>query len=91
MGGPTKKGFAIVDADSNELLEIEPVFYSNGDRWKIVNRTDERPGILYAKSLKGIDKKVGTLRPGWTGYKFSAQTSGRNGKLTAAGVTNQAN
>lgn len=76
MGGPTKKGFAIVDKDNNEIAEIEPVFYRNGDRWKISNRSDEAPSLSYLKSLKGIDKKfTGKLKAGHTGYKFRTMTT----------------
>lgn len=69
--GQSLKGYAIVDADGNELLECEPIHYSNGDRWKVINRhqneTRDLPAIYYYKSLAGIHKKQ-TIKPGINGH-----------------------
>lgn len=83
--GKSMHGWAIVDADSNELLECEPVYYSNGDRWKIDNRSDKSTGLKYVKSLQGIDRKV-NIKAGYTGYKFRSLTTGNNGRMLKTGV-----
>lgn len=87
--GQTKIGFVIVDADNNELLELEPVNYSNGDKWKAINKTVETNRLTYYKSLKGIDKAI-TLKPGYTGYKWTSLTHGRNGQQSKTGIVSHA-
>jgi hypothetical protein len=71
-------GFAIVDKDNNELLEIEPVHYSNGDRWKLNNRC-EGGRIAYAKTMRGAHRLVLSqpFKPGLTGFKFNTSVNGR--------------
>lgn len=76
MHGKSLRGWAIVDADNNELAEIEPVYYSNGDRWKV--STHGQTALRYLKSLRGIDLPI---KPGYTGFKFSGMTSGRAGRI----------
>lgn len=76
--GQFQYGYAIVDADNNELLEAEPVHYSNGDRWKIHNRTTPgRIDMFYAKSLRSLENET-TLKAGYTGYRFVGLTKGGN-------------
>jgi hypothetical protein len=66
--GQVNNGFAIVDADSNELLEIEPVYYSNGDRWLIRNKCTIPSNSFYRKSLRGFTTDI---KAGRTGYVFT--------------------
>lgn len=87
--GQTKIGFVIVDSDNNELLELEPVNYSNGDKWKAINKTVETHRLTYHKSLKGIHKAI-TLKPGYTGYKWIGLTHGPNGKQSKTGIVSHA-
>lgn len=76
-------GFCIVDADNNELMEIAPVHYSNGDRWKVINRVTKE--MTYLKSLRAINK-AGTIKRGYTGYKFMSLTAGNNGRMLSYGT-----
>lgn len=78
-----KRGWAIVDSDNNELMEIAPVHYSNGDRWKVIDRTDSRPSLKYYKSIRQIKA---ALKPGWTGYKFRSMTTGNKGRIQKEGA-----
>lgn len=83
----TNKGFVIVDADNNEILEIAPVYYSNGDRWKLNARGET--GLLYLKSLRQLfrdGKPVLNLKQGWTGFKFTSLTTGGKGRLLPYGI-----
>ena len=66
------------ESTPEELAEIEPVFFSNGDRWKVRNRSKQE--IIYVKTLGGLDRKV-SLTAGYTGFKFRAVTIGRVGRL----------
>ncbi len=69
FNGVFQTGYAIVDSDNNELLTLEPVHYSNGDRWLVNNHCAER--ITYVKSLRGL---TADIKPMHTGYKFGAVT-----------------
>lgn len=66
--GQVSKGWVIVDKDRNELLEVEPVYYSNGDRWIVRNKTFNRH--FYVKSLRYLHTKC-QIQAGYTGYKLS--------------------
>lgn len=66
MHGRFQTGFAVVDSDNNELLVLEPVSYSNGDRWLVKNNCIERP-ITYVKDLRGF---TADIKPMHTGFKF---------------------
>lgn len=68
MHGRFAHGWAIVDKDQNELIECEPLYYSNGDKWLIKNKCFNRH--FYVKSLRGLDTKC-QIQAGHTGYKFS--------------------
>lgn len=83
--GRAMRGWAIVDSDNNELLECEPVYYSNGDRWKIDNKSDKLTGLKYVKTLRGLDRKI-NIKPGYTGYKFSTLTTGNSGRMLTVGT-----
>lgn len=66
--GQVNKGFAIIDSDNNELLECEPVYYSNGDRWLIRNKCTIPSQLFYVKSLRGLKTEI---KAGRTGYVFN--------------------
>lgn len=78
--GQSSKGFALVDSDSNEIVEIEPVWYSNGDRWKINVRGQS--GLIYVKSLRNLKLE---LKAGHTGWKFTSLTS--QGNVLKSGIS----
>ena len=67
--GKFQKGYAIIDADKNELLTCEPCYYSNGDRWLVHNRCEGGlKGVYYVSDLRKL--KTQQIKPGFTGYKF---------------------
>lgn len=75
--GGSSTGFVITDADKNELIEVEPVHYSNGDRWMVKDKQtypNEWPthrGLYYLKKLKGFAKNI-QLKAGHTGFRLRA-------------------
>lgn len=77
----TKRGWAIVDADMNELAVFEPCYYSNGDRWLVRNYSDKNWTGKYFKRLNDPAIKSMPLVTGHTGYKLRATTKGRNGVI----------
>jgi hypothetical protein len=61
-------GFAVVDPDKNELLEIEPIYYmQSGDRWMIKNKCTG--AISYRKNMHGF---TADIKPMHTGYVFNS-------------------
>lgn len=67
--GMFMKGYAIIDKDKNEILTVEPRFYSNGDKWLYVNHSDKASGVCYLKSLIGL--RGLSLSAGFTGYTYT--------------------
>lgn len=82
--GKFKTGYCIVDADSNELCEFEPI-NQLGDKWKITVM-GKGGFVKYVKSLRSI--KALPVRPGYTGYKFRSLVSGPNGRMLSYGAIN---
>jgi hypothetical protein len=62
-------GFAIVDQDDNELLEIEPMYNRSSGRWLVKNKCTIPSGMHYAKTLRGFKADI---KPMHTGYKFTS-------------------
>lgn len=66
--GMFQTGFAIVDGDKNELLEVEPVYYhSSGYRWYVKNKCTKT--TEYLKTLRGFKTEISPMH---TGYKFNS-------------------
>lgn len=84
QAGKYKTGFCIVDSDSNELAEFEPI-NQLGDKWKITVKGSEG-FIKYVKSLRSV--KALPIKPGITGYRFNSLTTGKNGRILNYGTIN---
>lgn len=69
--GQSQKGYAIVDNDNNELLEVEPVRYSNGDRWLVRNKCLEACTAKSREYIKTLQYFTAEIKPMHTGFKFS--------------------
>ena len=60
--GKTQIGYDLVRPTqekgvSDIIVQIVPVWYSNGDRWKVVMKTAQsNVGLMWIKSLRGINK-----------------------------------
>lgn len=65
--GTFQRGYCIIDSDNNELLTLEPLHRSNGDRWLINNHCTKE--LSYCKDIRAAKSQV--IVQGWTGYKFS--------------------
>jgi len=67
----TAYGFDLIDRDRNILVSIQPVNYSNGDRWLLKYHFAEHPEIGYMKSLRELPGKCFGLKSGRTGFKLA--------------------
>lgn len=63
------RGYDLIDADNYIQLKIEPVHYSNGDRWLVTDYTKTFTGSEYMKSLREL--KNTTISPRNTGFILS--------------------
>lgn len=95
--GQTAKGYAIIDADNNEVGTLEPVNVSRyeGRRnyvttvtrvkcWKVTNRHAHT--VRYYRDSRVI-AAFEIFISGFTGFKFSALTSGKNCRILSYGIS----
>lgn len=69
-----RKGFDVVDGWNSILISIEPIHYTNGDRWLVNNYCTGKQ--IYLKNLAYIKNQI--ITPGMqTGYKLSKSASYR--------------
>jgi hypothetical protein len=70
--GQTLKGFDLVKQYGEKLViqaQVEPVNYSNGDKWKVQSCCDDSIKLRYFKNLSQVAKHLNTLTPiEFTGY-----------------------
>lgn len=64
--GKKFRGYCIIDKDFNEIVIFEPVNYSNGYRWLVINKCSNE-GVQYFKRLS--EAKGLTIKAGYTGFK----------------------